>query len=138
MSTYSNTRIRNKNTKEQNAATAQNVLAIDDIFRGSSGFPEGVRKFLLEHSISIDNSILVDFGKLPVCCDNTFIGTVLTSRREFWEFEVELCDERPDCFNVVIWRNITSNIEVNAHCKGVGKSFGYICYEILELRFGCG
>ena len=131
-------KIKNLNTKEQNAITKYNIAKTNQLFRDKDVFPETIRCWLKSKQLSEDNCILVAFGQDPICCEHTFSGILLRENLEFWQFEVELDQKDSNVVEVYAWEDITSEIAVNEHSKGVGNSWGFLCIQVLREHFQQG
>ena len=131
-------KIKNLNTKEQNEITKFNIVKTARLFLDKEGVPDAIHSWLKSKQFSKENCILVEYGQGPICCDHTFSGILLKENLEFWEFEVELNPENSGVSEVYSWKNITKEIPVSEHTKGVGKSWGFLCIQVLRenLRQG--
>ncbi|MBY6192136.1 hypothetical protein KUV22_17070 [Microbulbifer agarilyticus] len=131
-------KIKNLNTREQNEISKFNIAKIAKLFHDTEIFPDAIRCWLKSNNFSKDNSILVEFGQGPICCDSTFSGTLLNEELEFWEFEIELDAKSGNIVEIYDWKNITKEISVTEHAKGVGKSWGFLCVQVLREHLQSG
>lgn len=59
-------------------------------------------------------------------------GVWLTPDRRFFRFEALLSHHPAMSGAIETWEDVTATIEVNEHCRGTGKSFGWLAIEVLD------
>ncbi|MES3004424.1 MAG: hypothetical protein V4787_27280 [Pseudomonadota bacterium] len=88
---------------------------------------------LLENrGLSSSEGILVEFSEIPEQNGSFCKGIWLSDSRRFWHFEIVVPRGGPSAVSVEVFRDVTSEISVDAHIPGIGKSFGFLAIEVLE------
>ena len=125
---------RQLNVAEQNALARQGIFEAAMWFRANiDKVPTPVISFLRSKRVDLSEAIDVDFEDLSsVGLKGFFSGLVVTPSRNFWRWEVELNDEGSELVSVEEWRDVTSRHPISEHLPGVGKSFGFLCLDVLH------
>jgi hypothetical protein len=89
-------------------------------------------ELLEERGLQPGTGILVDFSEIPEQGANLCKGIWLSESRRFWRFEVLVPRSGPSEVSVECLRDITSELPVEAHVPGIGKSFGCLAIEVLD------
>ena len=127
-------RKRQLNVTEQNALARQCILEAAMWLRANiDKVPTPVISFLRSKGVDLSEAIDVDFEDMSAMgLDGFFSGLVVTPSWSFWRWEVELNDERSELASVEEWRDVTSEYPISEHLPGVGKSFGFLCLDVLR------
>jgi hypothetical protein len=126
---------RQRNVKQQNALTTEDILKAAALFRESDRQVAWLSAALRSRGEAASSGLLVAFRTVPDQGGGDWVkGIWLTSDRRFWEFEAVV--PRQDGEAVVIERleDATSVIQVSAHVPGTGKTFGHLALDVLDGR----
>lgn len=122
-----------KNVAQQNAETKAAIEKVAFKFVDERDTSLAWLVELLEsYSLSADKGVLVRYvmehGQGGYDCG----GLWLSSDSQFWVFSVVLSYEESKIIELEEFENVTSSIQVSAHLKGIGKSFGFLAVEVLH------
>ena len=123
---------RRLSVQEQNAKVRDRIRIrnIATWWKEGNRLPEPIEALARDQDITRESAILVDAGEMPLCYPHHYFGRFLTDAGDSWRYEVEL-NEKEDAVEVLEEWSV-SEVEVNAHRKGTGKSFGFLCTEVLD------
>jgi len=121
---------RQLNVQEQNALLKHSIQQ-EAFYWRQKGIPEGLKKHLSDKGINFNECILLDYEQdFPGC--STDFGMVLTNKKQFFEFDLDLSSDRQKILKLYEWKDVTDKVEVNGHKPGTGASWGYLAIEILD------
>lgn len=121
--------IRNKNVQQQNELRYLEIKEIAESFRGQPESYPWLITLLSKHSLSPGDGLLVSCSSVPEQGGNQWMGTWLRSDEKFIDFEV-MADYKTDALlEIDGWVEFIPAI--SKHCKGTGKSFGYLALQLL-------
>lgn len=123
-------RKRVKSVQDQNAITKAEIMAVAEWWKSGNSLPEPIEKLAAKSNINRSSAILVCEYSGLICCEHSYSGCFLTKDGDFWSYEVDLNDKETEIDHIEEWG--ISNVEVNPHKKGTGKSWGYLCKETLK------
>lgn len=123
-------RKRVKSVQDQNAITKASITSLANWWKSGNKLPDPIEKLAEQSGINRSTAILVDESSGPICCEYSYTGCFLTNDGDFWSYEVDLNDKETEIDHIEEWGII--DVEVNPHKKGTGKSWGYLCTEVLE------
>lgn len=123
-------RKRTKSVQDQNAISKHQIQAVVKWWYSGNRLPEPIEKLVSESGLSRETAILVEEHSGPICCEHSYSGLFLTKENVFWSYEVDLNGKETEIEYLGHWEK--TDIEVNQHQKGTGKSFGFLCTEILN------
>jgi hypothetical protein len=125
---------RQLNVAEQNALTRRRLLEAAMWFRANiDKVPAPVLSFLSSQRVDLSEAIDVDFEDMSVLgLSGLYRGLLITPSGSFWRREVELNDARSELASVEEWRDVTSEHPISEHLPDVGKSFGFLCLDVLR------
>ncbi|WP_144392103.1 hypothetical protein [Pleionea sediminis] len=126
-------RKRQKNVQEQNALKKHYMreLAID--FRESPEEYIWLRNVLTQNSLDVNQGILISLsgcleqGPVEECS-----AVWISSDSRFYELIVILKYGTQEIDEIESVTEITDSIEINAHQRGTGKSFGQLAIELIR------
>lgn len=124
---------RQVNVQEQNSLTKHTIMQFAVDFRKSRNLPEALIKFFEENGIDTNLSILtwhdtMSFGGST----EAYRGEWLTQDKQFYSYEITLDPNDEFIDDVLQWENITDEVDLNQHSKGIGKTSGWLCIEVLN------
>ena len=123
-------RKRTKSVQDQNAISKHQIISVANWWKAGNKLPEPIERMAAESGITRDTSILIEQHSGPICCEHSYSGCFLNKKYEFWSYQVDLNDKETKIEYLEQWLKV--DIEVNKHKKGTGKSFGYLCTEVLN------
>ncbi len=59
-------------------------------------------------------------------------GEWLTQDQQFYSYEITLEPNDEHIDEVMEWENVTDEVDQNPHSSGIGKTFGWLCIEVLN------
>lgn len=122
-------RIRNKNVQQQNELTFLEMKQEADSFRNKPDLFPWLIELLAKQSLTETEGLLVSCSSVPEQGGNQWMGTWLTTDKHFYEFDVMANYSTGKLLEVDSWEQV--HPLVSEHCKGTGKSFGYLALELL-------
>ena len=121
---------RQLNVQEQNALLQASIRR-EAVHWREVGIPVAMHRFLLNQSIDPVSSIFFNYDQdFPGCSSD--MGTVLTADGRFFEFEVDLNDDRSELVECHVWQDVTARIEINPRKPGTGASRGCLALRVLQ------
>ncbi len=121
-------RQRRLNVQEQTALSKGAILS-EARYWWKNGIPKPLAE--LFRTKGIEKYIVLDYEQdYPGI--STDIGLILTSERQFFEFDVDLNAERTELLKVYSWTNVSSKFDIAKGKKGIGKTYGYLAIEVLR------
>lgn len=118
-----------RNVQEQNREALSSIQQIARSFRTDPKGHQWLVDTLTTHSQSPKHGILVRLHQVPDQLGDVCEGMWLTDDRQFFRFSVLLPRARGEKMVIEDWRNVTEEVEINAHKPGTGKTFGYLAFE---------
>lgn len=95
--------------------------------------PAPVLSFLRTQGLDLSQVIEVDFEDMAsVGLDGFYCGLIVTQDPYFWRWGVELDETRSKVISVEEWRDVTSEYPISERLPGTGKSFGFMCIDVLH------
>jgi len=122
-------KIRNKNVQQQNELTYLEMKEEADSFRNNPELFPWLIESLSKNSLTVEAGILVSRSSVPEQGGNQWMGTWLTMDKRFYEFDIMANYETGLLIEIESWEEI--HPIVSKHCKGTGKSFGYLALKLL-------
>jgi hypothetical protein len=123
-------RKRTKSVQDQNAISKYQIMSVANWWNAGNRLPEPIESMIANSGITRESAVLVEEHSGPECCAHSYSGCFLTMKNEFWSYEVDLNHQETEIEYLEQWLKI--DVEVNQHQKGTGKSFGYLCTEVLS------
>jgi len=123
-------RKRQKNVQEQNFLDRELIRQVAEWWEEGNKLPNPIEEKAKVIGIKRETAILVERGVFPECCPNHHYGCFLKREGVFWAFSIVLNQKEDEIIEIEEWHE--SNIEVNGHVKGIGKTWGFLCHEILR------
>ncbi len=123
--------IGRRNVQEQNRDTQQRIRAIASAFEADPLRFSWLIEVLQSKAVSPRNGILMSLSQTPDQEGELHRGLWLTKQRQFFEFAVMLSriDSEP---KLEEWKDVSSQMTVNAHQPGTGKSLALLALEVLD------
>ena len=125
--------IRNKNVQQQNELMYLEIREIAESFRNHSESYPWLITLLSKYSFLPTDGLLVSCSAVPEQGGNQWMGTWLTNDQRFIDFDIMADYKTEVLLEVDGWDEFSPVI--SEHCKGTGKSFGYIALQLLA-EFG--
>lgn len=130
---------RQLNVRQQNALTTKDVLDAAALFRRADRRVAWLKAAFRSRDAGSESGLLVAFGTVPDQGGGDWVsGTWLTSGRRFWASEAVVPPRDGEQVDIEQLDDITDSVLVSAHVPGVGKSFGCLALEVLDLRQPAG
>lgn len=124
---------RQKNVQEQNAMDKHQIMECARDFRNNKCLPNALIDYFEEQGVDTNLSVLLWHDRMP-CGGMTvpYRGEWLTPDFKFYSYEIFL--DKSDSFvsDVDEWKDITEQVEINEHKPGTGKTYGFMCIEVLN------
>jgi hypothetical protein len=92
--------------------------------------------FFLSKGITPQTAILIDWSHLSAWCPHSYVGRFLTASGQFIDYEIELNDDQSALEHIDFFGDVTDQVEVLEHKRGIGKTAGWIARELLEELLG--
>ena len=124
------TKQRRLNVQEQIAVKKDSVLKEAKYWR-DNGVPEPLMKVITEYGIEIEKSLILEYEQdYPGL--STDEGMILTEEAKFYEFVADLNSDRTELIELYSFVDVSDRFEIEAHKKGIGKTYGFIAMEVLK------
>lgn len=123
-------RKRQKSVQQQNALLKYDIQRCVGRWLSDEKLPIPIEDYIAEQGYSRQNALLVRYHEGDPRLQMSHQGLLLTNEQVFIDFEFDL-DFAQNSIEQVLQFGVT-DIEVNAHLKGRGKSFGHLCIEVLQ------
>ena len=121
--------IRNKNVQQQNELMYLEIKEVAESFRKQPESYPWLMTLLSKKSLSPTDGLLVSCSSVPEQGGNQWMGIWLTNGQEFIEFDVVADYKSGGLLEIDGWDVFSPAI--SEHCKGTGKSFGYLALQLL-------
>jgi len=121
--------IRNKNVQQQNELMYLEIKEMAESFMNRQESYPWLLTLLSKYSLSPTDGMLVSCSSVPEQGGNQWMGTWLTFDRRFIDFDVMADYKTGVLLEVDGWDEFSPVI--SEHCKGTGKSFGYLALQLL-------
>ncbi|WP_300433025.1 hypothetical protein [uncultured Thalassolituus sp.] len=126
---------RQLNVQEQNALEKHRIYQEASYWR-KNGIPKGLTIALEEKGVDTAKSILLQYEQdFPGV--STDEGIILTPDARFYEFEMDLDENRSKVIELYLWDDVTSKVEINEHKPGTGSTWGFLALEVLHELNRC-
>ena len=122
-------RIRNKNVQQQNELKYLEMKQEAYSFQNKPEAFPWLIELLAKHTLSKENGLLISCSSVPEQGGNQWMGTWLTTSKHFYEFNIMADYSIGVLIEVDSWEEV--HPLVSEHCKGTGKSFGYLALTLL-------
>jgi hypothetical protein len=121
------------NVQQQNSLTFEDLLSTAQRFR-ETGLAAGLVEFFCAQEIDIDSSAIVwaQSESYMLGFPHGLRGLLVTSTKNFFEFELELNAERTKVMHVHDFLDVTSKQNMSIHNRGTGQGYGALCLQVLE------
>jgi len=116
----------------QNAQAGAQIARIAGWFAQQPSPLPWLIELLAERDLASGRGILVRYEDIPDQGGTLCKGVWLTPGRRFWQFEVLVPSSKAAVVSVEKFREITEDVPVSSHARGIGKSFGALAVEHLE------
>jgi len=122
------------NVAQQNAITRERLFNAAAWFRQHAHeVPAAVLAYLRAKGIDLREAIEVDFEDLAALgMPDCYRGLVVTPQARFLRWELELDAAGVSVPASEVWRDCSPEYPISAHLPGTGRSFGFLCMEVLE------
>lgn len=122
------------NVQKQNALLRESILKAALWHRRQVTYPDSIRRFFEGSGIRPETDILVDFDEPSPYTEEqeTYEGVWVTANRSFISFEIQLGKSTEEIVHVIRWQDITTSLAICAHKRGTGKTYWWLCLEVLE------
>ena len=121
-------RKRQLNVQEQNALAEHRIYLSASYWRGNE-LPRALLEFGKKQEISWNKSIILQLEKdspgMP-----SLIGTILTDKGRFVDFELETDEAHAQVRSVELWEDITDQQNFSTHNKGKGIGYGALALSV--------
>ncbi|MCW8875694.1 MAG: hypothetical protein OQK51_01440 [Kangiellaceae bacterium] len=126
---------RQLNVQEQNALLENNILCGAKYWR-ENGIPLGLDAFLKTKGIDSSSSIFLNYEQdFPGCCTDD--GIVLTGDNRFYEFQIDLSNDRKVVIDIGRFEEVTGEYTISSHQPGTGATWGYLAIKVLSELNKC-
>ncbi|WNZ54940.1 hypothetical protein QT397_18965 [Microbulbifer sp. MKSA007] len=123
-------RIRNKNTEQQNELSFLEMKECVDKFINDESMYPWLTLLLSQKGMSANEGILLNCSEIFEQYGTQWMGTWLTKKKEFYEFDVMTDRANKELLEIDGWSRVYH--EVSAHSKGIGKTPAFIALELLS------
>lgn len=120
-----------RNVQQQNAVTREEIANCARVFRDPFNYP-WLHVALVDRGLDPWTGILAKLRATPEQNGEYFEGVWLASGPQFFRFTALVVSHPAISAEIETWQNVTDETEVNEHCPGVGKSFGWLATEVLR------
>jgi uncharacterized membrane protein (DUF106 family) len=121
--------IRNKNVQQQNELMYLQIKEMAESFRNYPGNYPWLINLLSKYSLRPADGFLVSCSSVPEQGGTQWMGTWLTNDQRFIKFDAMADYKSSVILEVDGWGEYSP--VVSEHCKGTGKSFGYLALQLL-------
>lgn len=121
-----------QNVQVQNSVTRERIRKEALWHRSHVTYPDSIRRFFEGSGIHPEKDILVDYDE-PVPNleeQENYEGVWVTIERQFISFEIKL-GTTLEIESVVRWQDVTELLDISAHKRGTGKTYWWLCLEVL-------
>jgi hypothetical protein len=129
-------KLKNKkqlNVQEQNALSQYYIEQNAVHFRHHKDLPPVLLAYFESQHIDLNRDILLWYDKMPYGGPTDgYRGLWLTQKYRFIKYLIFLDESDREIDEVDEWKDVTNEIEVNAHTKGRGNSYGQLCINVLN------
>ena len=126
-----------RNVQQQNAVTREEIARRAMAFRDPFAHP-WLHVELQNRGLDPWAGVLADLKATPEQNGEFVVGTWLASGLRFFRFTALISTHPTVSAEIEIWEDITDATEINGHCPGTGKSFGWLAVEVLREITGEG
>lgn len=127
-------RKRQLNVQEQNALVEHRIYLTASYWRDNE-LPRALFEYGIKREITWDKSVILhlekDFPGMP-----SLIGTILTDKGRFVEFELETDETHAQLRSVELWEDITEQQNFSTHNKGKGIGYGALALTVQSKLCG--
>ncbi|MFK8012396.1 MAG: hypothetical protein AB8B80_10165 [Marinicellaceae bacterium] len=123
-------KIKNKNVQQQNQLDYLKMKKIaENIMENSNNYP-WLLDVLKKHNLNFDNGIVISLTSIPEQFGNQWLATWLTFDKQFYDIDIMANYKTNKLIEIDEFNEIFP--KVSSHCKGIGKSSGYLALELLK------
>jgi hypothetical protein len=119
-----------RSVQEQNQELRALIQRTAESFRRDPKSYGWLVETLMAHSQSPKNGMLARLNQVPDQLGEVCEGLWLSQSQQFFRFSVLLPRARGERMIIEDWRNVTEEMEVNAHKPGTGKTFAFLALEV--------
>jgi len=123
-------KIKNKNVQQQNQLEYLKMKEIAEILRSNPNNYPWLINVLAKHNLNFDNGIVISLTSIPEQFGNQWLATWLTFDKKFYDIDIMADYKTNKLIEIDEFNEIFPKI--SSHCKGIGKSSGYLALELLE------
>jgi len=124
---------RQLNVQEQIALTQHNIEQCAIFFRKNKDLPQVLLDYFVTQDINLDQDILVSYDRMYYGGEVAgYQGLWLTCNHHFIRYLIFLDEEDSVIEEIDEWKDITDEIEVSAHARGRGSTYGQLCVNALN------
>jgi hypothetical protein len=121
------------NVQQQNSLTFEELLSTAKRFR-EAGLATGLAEFFRAQEIDIDSSAIVwaQSESYMLGFPYGLRGLLVTSTKNFFEFELELNAEHTKVIHVHEFLDVTAKQNISIHNRGTGQGLGALSLKVLD------
>jgi len=124
---------RHLTVHEQSTLTRYSIEQSACSFRMHPLLPDVLLQFFVQQGIHLQRDILTNSDRMPFGGEQeAYRGQWLTCSHRFFNYVLFLDETNTHIEEVARWADVTDTILISAHEKGIGKSYGYLCQEVLH------
>jgi hypothetical protein len=120
-----------RNVQQQNAVAREEIMRHAMAFRDPLAYP-WLRAELQNRGLDPSAGVLADLKSTPEQNGEFVAGTWLASGPRFFRFTALISAHPTVSIEIETWEDITDAREIDAHCPGTGKSFGWLAVEVFR------
>ena len=120
-----------QNVQVQNTVMRERIRKEALYHRSHVTYPESIRRFFEGSGIHPEKDILVDYGEPDPYLEDNYVGVWITGQHRFISFEIKLGVSTLEIVSVVRWQDVTELLDISAHKRGTGKTYWWLCLEVL-------
>ena len=121
---------RRRSVQEQNEEVRTSIRSVAESFRRDPNSYGWLLETLMAHSQASTAGILARLKQVPDQLGEVCEGLWLSDDQQFFRFSVLLPRLSGERMIIEDWRNVTEEMEVNAHKPGTGKTFASLALEV--------
>ena len=120
------------NTRELVAANEQQIISDTEKMR-SEELPLGLEQYLVSKGIDTRRAVLMDYGSCFGQGCEIYLGKVLSTDKQFYEFSVDLSlDGSFQDNGNQEWIDCTETTDTSSRVRGIGASHGFLALKVLH------
>jgi len=120
-----------RNVQQQNVVSRQEIASCARAFRDPFRYP-WLHVALADRGLDPWTGILAKLKATPEQDGEYFEGAWLAPGPRFFRFTALVASHPFNSVEIETWQDVTDATEINEHCPGIGKSFGWLATEVLR------